>query len=150
MTLRSRNGVAIAVAVAAVALMTTVELTQRILRIEILNVRNSDGVIHILVFDDPSAFDENRYASAYKYLAVPAREGAVSAAIGGVGSGRYAVMFHHDENENSEVDMDGALPTEGWAYSNGAGTQGTPEFADAAFDHAKDSPPLTISMLYAD
>ena len=149
MHLRIKDYAALAIASVTVALMIAVTFTQSILRFEIDGVRNDDGVIHILVFDDAQAFDRSEYTRVFKYATLPARAGRMNAKIDGVGPGRYAVMVHHDENGNERLDMDGESPVEGWAYTGSAGAEAVPTFAAAAFDHTPAASPVPIAMLYA-
>jgi uncharacterized protein (DUF2141 family) len=48
--------------------------------------------------------------------------------------GLYAFAAYHDENNNGRIDIQGAIPREGLAFSNNAmGRNDVPAFAASAF-----------------
>jgi len=118
------------------------------LNFKIDGVRNDKGVVHILLFNNARAFNKNLYAKLFKYVKVDAKTGSMTGTIEDLPRGKYAIMFHHDENNNGEFEMKGAVPLEGWAYSNNVGAEETPKFAEAAFEHTDGSSPLDVRMLY--
>lgn len=67
---------------------------------------------------------------------VPARAGSVSIALGGVPSGRVAVLVHHDENDDGRLDTNlFGVPTEPIGFSNDPSTRwGPPRFEESAID----------------
>ena len=64
--------------------------------------------------------------------------------------GRYAVAFHHDENENKEMDFKlFILPAEGYGFSNGARVLFTaPTFEAASFELPKDKLAISVKLTY--
>ncbi|HEX3348850.1 MAG TPA: DUF2141 domain-containing protein [Acetobacteraceae bacterium] len=67
---------------------------------------------------------------------VPARAGAMTVTLNGIPPGRYAVLAHHDRNDNGKVNTNWlGIPVEGVGVSrNATGLLGRPSFADAAID----------------
>ena len=60
----------------------------------------------------------------------------------------YAVVVLHDENGNADVDMQGAVPTEGYAFSQGAGQYATPSFKEASFEVTDENSTIMTTLVY--
>lgn len=133
-------------ALLASALSTSAALADMTVTID--GVDASGGAIHVLAFNDKRAFEGNMFAKMVSYVKIPATEGTVSGTLKGLEPGTYAIMLHHDANDNGELEMKGPVPAEGWGYSNGAGTTAPPTFEEAAFDYTGDNDP-SLKMNYA-
>ena len=116
--------------------------------ITISNVNASGGSIHVLAFNDKTAFEGNMFAKMVSYVKISATEGTVSGTLKGLEPGTYAVMLHHDANDNGQMEMKGAVPLEGWGYSQDAGATSIPTFEEAAFDYTGDNT-AEMQMRYA-
>jgi uncharacterized protein (DUF2141 family) len=125
----------------ATAAMADMEIT-------IDGVDASGGAIHVLAFNDQRAFENNMFAKMVSYVKIPANEGTVTGTLPGLEAGTYAIMLHHDANDNGQMEMKGPVPEEGWGYSNNAGTAGIPTYAEASFEYTGDNNP-TMKMNYA-
>lgn len=102
------------------------------LTVDVGNIRNARGTVHIDVCDESHFLKEDCAFSAD----VPAHEGVVTLVIGKLPAGRYAIQASHDENGNKRVDrgMFG-IPTEGVGFSHDARIRlGPPKWDDAVFD----------------
>lgn len=130
----------------ASALSTTAVLAD--MEVTIDGVDASGGVIHVLAFNDQNAFENNMFAKMVSYVKIPAAEGTVSGTLPGLEPGSYAIMLHHDANDNGQMEMKGPVPEEGWGYSNNAGATGAPTFAEASFEYTGENNP-TMNMYYA-
>lgn len=108
------------------------------------------GVIHVLAFNDKTAFDNNMFAKMVGYVKIPASAADVTGVIKGQNAGQLAIMLHHDENDNGQFEMKGAIPLEGWGYSNGAGATEPPVFEDAAVEYSGEDTALELKMNYAE
>jgi len=97
-------------------------------------VRNSDGDIIFMVFDDAEALRLYDYEQAVGYAEIPASSGAVQAGFPDLNEGPYAVTLFHDENGDRDFNMAGDLPLEGYGTSGAKGPYDEPSFAQAAVD----------------
>ncbi|MBT3142599.1 hypothetical protein DS909_06935 [Phaeobacter gallaeciensis] len=116
--------------------------------VTINNVDASGGAIHVLAFNDKTAFEGNMFAKMVSYVKIPATEGTVSGTLKGLEPGTYAIMLHHDANENGQMEMKGAVPLEGWGYSNGAGATSVPTFEEASVEYTGENT-AEMAMNYA-
>ena len=108
---------------AAVWLLVSVALPEKAseshtLTLAVEGVRNSKGVIGVLVFNSRRGWPENTEA-AFRRIAVRAQQGLSSVAISNLPEGDYAVVVLHDENENMKLDRNWlGIPKEQWGMSN--------------------------------
>jgi uncharacterized protein (DUF2141 family) len=81
-------------------------------------VRNTRGVVGVLVFNSPAGWPEH-VASAVSSVAVPAQAPVTILTIHDLPEGEYAVVVLHDENSNMRLDRDWfGRPKEQWGMSN--------------------------------
>ena len=89
------------------------------------------GQLRLLLFDSPSEFGRFSSPALVERFAPDARDGFIMA---DVPPGVYALVVHHDENANGELDKNFiGIPTEPIAISNGYRPKGPPAFARAQF-----------------
>ena len=101
------------------------------LTIEITNVRNGNGVVHVDVCPQAKFLkDDCVHASS-----AAARAGTTIVTVPDVPDGTYAVQAFHDENRNGKVDRGlFGIPREGIGFSNDAPIHfGPPSWKDANF-----------------
>ena len=60
----------------------------------------------------------------------------------------YAIVIFHDENGNHDFDMSDGIPTEGYAYSNGAGVSDIAAFSDARITVGDAAVTEEMSLVY--
>lgn len=104
------------------------------LTIDVDNVRNASGVVHVDVCPEAHFLkDDCPWAGD-----APAHVGSTRVTVHDLPAGRYAVQAFHDENRNHRVDRALlGIPKEGIGFSNDAPVRmGPPHFADAVFDFA--------------
>jgi uncharacterized protein (DUF2141 family) len=108
--------------------------TSATLTITVDNVRNSKGVVGVLVFRSPQGWPE-KVDRAIRSVAVPAQPGPTTLALDDLPSGTYAVVALHDENENMKLDKSFfGIPKEGWGMSNNPKARASaPSFSRARF-----------------
>lgn len=107
-------------------------------------VRNANGKLLIIVFDDAKAFDTLDMTKAVDYAEVPAKQGVVQHEFKALNKGPYAVLALHDENGDQNLNMEGERLLEGI----GASGVPTPEF-DTDFAAASVMPgDVSISLYY--
>lgn len=107
------------------------------------------GVIHVLAFDDKTAFDQSQMAKIVGYAKIPASGSSISGTLKNQKPGQLAIMIHHDQNDNGQFEMKGPVPQEGWAYSKGAGVRSVPVFEDAAIAYDGNNASVGLKMNYA-
>ena len=118
------------------------------LTIKVTDVNSSKG--HIMIAVDDALVDFVAFSgdvAAVKYRAI---FGESSVTFSDVPEGRYAVSVIHDENENSELDMKGQLPAEGYGYSGVSNPYRQPKFSNATMDVRKPTTTITVKMIYLD
>ena len=77
--------------------------------------RNSKGMLHFCLSDDPRFFpDCSRDAAAVK-KSIPGSSKAVR--LANIKPGRYALTVFHDENSNHKLDKTLGIPREGFGFS---------------------------------
>src|SRR4051812_42864417 len=73
------------------------------LTVSIDGLRNSDGKIDMLVFNQPQGWPDEIPYSIRKFE-VPAQEGNMILQVPNLPAGEYAVIVVHDENANRRID----------------------------------------------
>ena len=110
------------------------------------NIRNDNGNIVVMVFDDREAFKSYDVTRAVGYREVPAVRGTMVVKFPDLTSGPFAVAAFHDEDKNQDLNMNGDQPDEGYATSGATDAYDTPTFRSATIVEARTS----ITMFYAD
>lgn len=102
-------------------------------------VRNTRGVIGVLVFNSPAGWPEH-VSSAFTSTAVPAQAPVTTVTIHNLPVGEYAIVVLHDENSNMKLDRDRlGRPKEQWAVSNNPHVfLSAPSFDSARFSFTGD------------
>lgn len=101
------------------------------LNVTVDGIRNDNGNIVILVFDDAQAFDTLDAWSAIDYAQVPSRKGSVSHAFTNLNAGPYAVLSFHDENRDENLNMTATQLLEGVGSTGAPNPQDEPDFKAA-------------------
>ncbi|MGD9538424.1 MAG: DUF2141 domain-containing protein [Alphaproteobacteria bacterium] len=100
--------------------------------VNVREVRSTQGVIALAVYDSEDGFlaDDAAVASA----TVSPAAGGTEVVFKDLPPGTYAVAAFHDENESGKFDTNFlGIPKEGYGFSNGAkAVLGPPAFEDAA------------------
>lgn len=116
------------------------------LTVQITNVRNASGVVHVDLCPEAHFLKEDCPLSAD----APARAGVTTVIVPGVPAGRYAAQVFHDENRNRKVDRAlFGIPKEGIGFSRDAPIRmSPPKWQDAWFDFAGGRQAITLRMRY--
>ena len=119
------------------------------LKIDIIGLRNTEGVLRLSLYNDDSTFlkSQGRLASL-KLMHLHAHQ--VRACFADLLPGMYAVTVHHDENDDGELNRNAVgLPREGYGFSNDARRPlGPPSFAQAAVTVANEDKIIKITLRY--
>lgn len=118
------------------------------LQITVNNIHNDKGQLLIAIYDNPMAFKTEDADKMHTYITIPAKTNICTITLHDFPIGTYAISVLHDENQNSQFDMDTfQMPMEGYAYSNNVGLMATPSFQQASFNH-KENTLMQIKLLY--
>ncbi len=119
------------------------------LTINVNSLRNSDGVVLFLLYNEDGAIpdkDQTKY-----YIKKSGNIAAKTATItfNNLPEGKYAVNIIHDENDNGVIDMGYFLPKEGIGFSNfkKLNMMNRPSFSKASFDLDTDTS-LDVKTIY--
>ncbi len=107
-------------------------------------VRNDQGAILVLVFDQAEAFDQLDYLNAVDYAEIPARAGTVSHRFPNLTTGPYAVFLFHDENSDQDLNYSATSLLEGVGATGAPGSEDDPSFEEAAVPPG----PVTVTLHY--
>ena len=109
------------------------------LKLVVEGVRNTRGVIGVLVFNSPAGWPGD-VSSAFTSEAVPAQSPETVLEVHNLPAGEYAVVVLHDENLNMKLDRNWlGKPKEQWGMSNNPHfAHSAPSFGSARFPFAGD------------
>ncbi len=116
------------------------------LTLQIGNVRNSKGVVHVDICPQNQFLkDDCPYVGD-----APARAGVTTVVVHNLPAGRYAAQVFQDENSNHKVDRAlFGIPKEGVGFSNDARISlGPPKWADAVFAFNGEAQTIGLKLRY--
>jgi uncharacterized protein (DUF2141 family) len=102
------------------------------LTIIIREIRFTKGTIRLTLHDNSSSFDSLDYQAAFAALEIKPKTLQIRITFHDIPSGRYAIVIHHDENDNDKFDMGLLGPSEGYSFSGEWRGVGKPSFDDTA------------------
>lgn len=114
------------------ALMSATTAQAGGLNLMVDGLRNANGAVVVLVFDDKTAFEQLDYRNAVDYAVIEARPGQVTHSFPDLTSGPYALFVYHDENGDMDVNFQGQRLLEGIGASGAPTATSYPGFAEAA------------------
>ncbi len=121
------------------------------LRIHVDGLRNTKGVVGVLLFHSSDGWPEN-VAKSVRHEAAPIAEGQTQAtvAINGLAAGDYGVVVLHDENKNMKLDRNlFGFPKEGFGFANNPRVRlGPPTFQAAVLPVVCPSTSTEIHITY--
>lgn len=116
------------------------------LSIEVDNVRNAKGTVHVDICPRDRFLGENCPYSGE----APARPGTVIVVVNNVPAGDYAAQAFHDENRNHDIDQGlFGIPKEGVGFSRNARVVfSPPKWSDAVFTHSGRPEMIRFALRY--
>jgi uncharacterized protein (DUF2141 family) len=107
-----------------------------VLRINVENVKNDEGVVRVLLYDSEDTFLKTHALEA----SAPAVEGATQIVFMGLEAGKYAAVAFHDDDSNGKIDRNFlGIPVDGFGFSGEAGGKlKRPDHEEAAIDVTQD------------
>jgi uncharacterized protein (DUF2141 family) len=124
------------------------DATKLNLTLDVKGIRSDKGFISLQIYNTEAAFNDTQSDKAMATYVTRASEGGAKVTIHNIKKGVYAITLIHDENGNGELDWQGQVPTEGYAYSRGAGKYSLPDFQDASISLLKRSRNISLDLVY--
>ncbi|BFM16718.1 hypothetical protein R50073_29010 [Maricurvus nonylphenolicus] len=118
------------------------------LTLEVKGIRSDEGTVMLQLFDSEDAFNDAKGDKAMATYIARASEDGLTVTIHDLKKGVYAVTLIHDENGNGQLDWKGQSPSEGYAYSRGAGKYSLPDFEDASISLLRRSRNISLDLVY--
>ncbi len=114
--------------------------------IEVDNVRNASGMVHVDICPKDRFLEENCPYSGE----APAHAGTVTVVVANVPAGQYGAQAFHDENHNGDIDqLLFGIPKEGVGFSRNARIRlSPPKWSDAVFSHQQRPEVIRFSLRY--
>ncbi len=106
------------------------------LTINVNSLRNSDGKVLFLLYNEDKTIPDKHRTKYYKQLSATIVSETATITFDNLPQGKYAVNIIHDENNNGEIDMGFIFPKEGIGFSNFKKLNiiNRPSFSKASFD----------------
>lgn len=118
-------------AVAAASMIATPALADG-LNLTVDGVRNANGSVIVLVFDQKRAFEELNWRNAVQYADIPARAGSLSYSFPDLTAGPFAIFVFHDENGDQDLSYKNERFLEGVGASGATESMPEPTFTEAS------------------
>jgi len=117
------------------------------LHVNVLGVRNANGIMRVGLFNEPGDFPNG---PKFGEIDVPATTGSMTVIFEHVPEGRYAIAVLHDENSNGRMDQGMfAVPLEGYGFSRDAPVfLSPPVFEESAFDVPEEGTQVSLHIIY--
>ncbi|MFT6717363.1 MAG: hypothetical protein ACJA0Q_002016 [Saprospiraceae bacterium] len=126
---------------------TTVE--KHTITIQVKGFKNSNGQIALALYNNKNQYTDNPWKN-FHALKSTAVNGIVTFTLDSIDSGRYAITFLDDENNNKKMDYSfWGLPQEGFGFSNNVkpGFLSAPTYEKCTFDLNTDKN-ITLNVQY--
>ena len=128
----------------AVLLTCTFTAQAHTLTVQIDQIKQQTGKIHVALYRSEQSYQQGKDAVAAVVEAVSGESQQL--VFPDLAEGQYAIKVMHDANDNGELDRNMmGIPSEGYGFSNNGGQYGPASFSDAAFAVTADSN-LTIHI----
>ncbi len=128
------------------AASSTGEASDAGLVVTLHGVRDDNGQIVVMAFDNAAAFDALDYESAAGYIALPASTSPQRVDFPDLNRNYYAIVAFHDENNDFVLNTD-----ENWIPQEGYAISGLNDLMEApVFEYSLISPgfPVDLAMFY--
>lgn len=121
---------------------------QHAITVTVNNLRNSNGVCNIALYNNAGSFLDP--AKAIHGKIVKAAKGKVTARFDNIPAGTYAVAVIHDENNDKKLNTNFlGIPKEGYgASNNNLPMTSAPKFTASSFTVSKGDQALSINLKY--
>ena len=128
------------------ALLLSLATATGSLSVQVDNVRNAKGVVHVDICPKDRFLGESCPYSGD----AQAHPGTVTVVVAGVPAGQYAAQAFHDENGNRDIDRAlFGIPKEGVGFSRNARIVfSPPKWRDAVFGHQARAEMIRFALRY--
>ncbi|MES2702234.1 MAG: DUF2141 domain-containing protein [Bacteroidota bacterium] len=139
----------VAVIIAVVFQSFTRPVANGTVTVEVVNLKNSKGVVLVSLFNDSKSFPKEATKAVGKGK-VEIQNGKATISFSNLPFGTYAAAILHDENSNLKMDFNMVgMPKEGYGFSNDAkGKLGPPAFDKAAVQLQQEQMKIVINAQY--
>ena len=119
------------------------------LTIKAPDLRNSNGVVQFVLYNNADVFPDEHYKKYYRKLIANIINGISEVTFENLPAGKYAVNILHDEDSNGKIKKGLILPREGIGFSNyqSIGILNRPVFQNASFELLDDKK-INIKIIY--
>jgi len=135
-----------------VALVWGSSLVAADLEFEVQGTRNNKGTLNFYLYHekDAASFLKDGFQGFVCKVYSPIQGGRATAACTNVPPGTYALSFFHDENSNTNFDLNWAgLPAEGYGFSNNFKPKlRAPKFNEVSFTVGSEPIRMSLECLY--
>ena len=122
----------LSVATLSILMSTTMAVSSAELSIKVTDINIQQGHLLVVLYDSEEAFDNK--GKSLQMSRIQVTEQSHNLTFKGLEAGTYAVKMFHDENDNGKLDTNlVGIPSEGYGFSNNAGSMGPASFKDASF-----------------
>ena len=120
------------------------------IHVQILNIRNSTGIVACGLFESPVGFPIEYLRYATNIMGIKIKKTQARCDFEDIPPGTYAIAVIHDENMNGKLDYNLlGVPKEGYGFSNDAkGMIGAPSFSAASFAYDGQNLEMTVTLHY--
>ena len=134
----------LSIATFSILMSTTMAASSAELSITVTDINEQQGHLLVVIYDSAEAFDNK--GKALQMTRIKVTEQSHNLIFKGLEAGSYAVKLFHDENDNGKLDTNlVGIPSEGYGFSNNAGSMGPASFKDASFS-INDNSEISIKL----
>ncbi len=117
------------------------------LQISVEKIRNGNGKMIVALFDEAAAFEQQHVTRATALIVQDTLSAKMHFTISNLPPGKYALLVHHDENNDGVFNQKGGIPLEGYGFSRNRGRNGAPEFQRAGIEVRESGSTYTTTEL---
>ena len=98
------------------------------LDVQLDGIRSAKGKVIVSLFSQSKAFAAADMNQAKVLTIQQAIQGSMRFRFSNLSVGEYALIVHHDENDDGRLNEKEGIPLEGYGFSQGLGKQAAPSF----------------------
>ena len=117
------------------------------LTLTVENIKNSDGVVRVLLFKGPEGFPD-QHQLAFQNASIVIEKNKAVYTFKNIPDGTYAISLFHDSQNTGKLRTNAlGIPKDGYGFSNNAsGIVGAPSFEKASFKLTETVKQITIKL----
>ena len=120
------------------------------LTVQVHNIRNNQGIMHVFIFNYENQYPDNPYLHFKVNKAAITKFGTLKCTVPKqLAFGNYGISVLDDENANDDCDRFFGIPTEGFGFSNDVPLfLSFPDYNDILVDLSKQQKTIFITLKY--